>query len=255
MGKFKTRIEGTPNQIGQKYQERDAAYPYGTKRHASGADLPAQTRSVDSMKSMSIPENQYQVQLSELNHTYLDGKIDQATYEKSRTIMTNHWLIHHEALTSEQAIGEALVTQGYQAAPSSGTFAISAINLNSGKREIASSGLTAEQAAKSKAWLEKQIRAGASWKDPEIVPGSEKQITTLTITAKGEDWVEWRRSDGLEFRAWKGVSDQYEQLKNYPVGTQLPVMKARARNKMLLWRDQKLGRRAWVCSAHIHAVG
>jgi hypothetical protein len=158
MGKFKTRIDGTPAQIGQKYMERDTAYPYGTRRHGSGTNLPAQSRSVDSMKStidysappgekvkttyqgkeispteqkhlfgkgvpltaevqkpqpMSLPEHAFSIEQDELNKTYIDGHIDQTTYEKARTIQTNHWVVHHEVMTSENAIGEALITQGY----------------------------------------------------------------------------------------------------------------------------------------------
>lgn len=50
MPKFKTRIEGTPAQIGQKYPDERRSYAYGAKRGASGAALPPQYRSVDSMK-------------------------------------------------------------------------------------------------------------------------------------------------------------------------------------------------------------
>ena len=51
MGKWKTRKEGSASQIGSRYQERDSTYPYGAKRRGSGAQLPTQSRSVDSMKT------------------------------------------------------------------------------------------------------------------------------------------------------------------------------------------------------------
>jgi hypothetical protein len=48
---FKTRVSGTPAQIGNTYKEEQKVSQFGAKRKASGAAQVPQSRSVDSMKS------------------------------------------------------------------------------------------------------------------------------------------------------------------------------------------------------------
>lgn len=55
---WKTRIDGTPQQIGQKYPERERVYPYGARRRGSGTVLAPQPRSVEFFKKPGLTKNE-----------------------------------------------------------------------------------------------------------------------------------------------------------------------------------------------------
>lgn len=111
MSKWRTRNDQNQPGYGKHYEVTEPQFPTG-RRRGSGQDLPAQQRSVSSMKSPepnigALQENAYQVELSKLNHAYLDGEIDKETYDAARNIMTNNFTRYHSAMNHDKAIWRA----------------------------------------------------------------------------------------------------------------------------------------------------
>ena len=57
------------------------------------------------------------------------------------------------------------------------------------------------------------------------VKNSKRYLPPLKIIAKGKDWVDWQRVDGLQSRAWKGVSSDYRALSKLRKGSYFLVIK------------------------------
>jgi hypothetical protein len=46
---------------------------------------------------------------------------------------------------------------------------------------------------------------------------SHKNIK-LKIVAKGDDWVDWQRPDGMRSRTWRGVDPRFYRMRKLRVG-------------------------------------
>lgn len=75
MAKWKTRIDGSPAQVGQRYPERSSAYPYGARRRASGTVMVPVERSVESFKKPGVsPERAEKERLDAIHVKSLQAK-------------------------------------------------------------------------------------------------------------------------------------------------------------------------------------
>jgi len=89
--------------------------------------------------------------------------------------------------------------------------------------------------------------------DPKIINGEE--VFPIRVTAKGKDWVDYARSDGMEIRCWD-FDERYPLLKKAPLGFWLWIPKkstrknktisTKARANSILITQKQVGNGTWI---------